>query len=86
MAVATDTKVTFWYGCNMARHGEIIRLSTRILEAVEGHTPVPVIKFEKNEVVRVISGPFTEFTGKIEEVNTKKPLHSRQKKRRYKHR
>ena len=34
MAVATDTKVTFWYGCNMARHGEIIRLSTRILEAV----------------------------------------------------
>src|SRR5881227_1623663 len=40
-----------------------------ILEAVEGHVPVPVVKFEKNEVVRVVSGPFTEFTGKIEEVN-----------------
>jgi Fe-S oxidoreductase len=25
---------TFWYGCNMARHGEIIRLTTRLLEAV----------------------------------------------------
>ena len=43
-----------------------------ILEAVEGHTPVPVVKFEKNEIVRVISGPFTEFTGKIEEVNLDK--------------
>jgi len=29
------TPVVFWYGCNMARHGEIIRLSTRIMEAVD---------------------------------------------------
>src|SRR5258706_15983081 len=36
-----------------------------ILDSLEGHAPVPVIKFEKNEVVRVTSGPFTEFTGKI---------------------
>lgn len=28
------TPSTFWYGCNMTRHGEIIRLSQRILEAV----------------------------------------------------
>lgn len=28
------TQSTFWYGCNMTRHGEIIRLSQRILEAV----------------------------------------------------
>jgi len=34
MAVTPDTSVTFWYGCNMSRHGEIIRLVTRILEAV----------------------------------------------------
>lgn len=34
MAVNPDMRATFWYGCNMARHGEIIRLSTRILEAV----------------------------------------------------
>jgi Fe-S oxidoreductase len=34
MAVTPDASVTFWYGCNMARHGEIVRLATRILEAV----------------------------------------------------
>jgi transcriptional antiterminator NusG len=43
-----------------------------ILEAGEGTAPVPVIKFEKGDVVRVTSGPFTEFTGKIEEVNADK--------------
>ena len=26
--------VTFWYGCNMTRHGEIVRLVTQILAAV----------------------------------------------------
>ncbi len=39
-----------------------------ILSTVEGTQPTPVVKFEKGEVVRVTSGPFTEFTGKIEEV------------------
>jgi Fe-S oxidoreductase len=34
MAVTSDTSVTFWYGCNMARHGEIVRLVTQILAAV----------------------------------------------------
>ncbi len=34
MAVSPDTRATFWYGCNMTRHGEIIRLSTQILAAV----------------------------------------------------
>jgi transcriptional antiterminator NusG len=43
-----------------------------ILDALEGNAPVPVIKFEKGEVVRVVAGPFTEFTGKIEEVNADK--------------
>jgi len=33
MAVTPDPTVTFWYGCNMARHGEIIRLATHILGA-----------------------------------------------------
>lgn len=28
------TESLFWYGCNMTRHGEIIRLSQRMLEAV----------------------------------------------------
>ena len=34
MALTPDTSVTFWYGCNMARHGEIVRLVTQILDAV----------------------------------------------------
>jgi Fe-S oxidoreductase len=34
MAVTPDASVTFWYGCNMARHGEIVRLVTQILDAV----------------------------------------------------
>ena len=34
MAVTPDANVTFWYGCNMTRHGEIVRLVTHILEAV----------------------------------------------------
>lgn len=33
MAVADDRAV-FWYGCNMTRHGEVIRATTRLLEAV----------------------------------------------------
>src|SRR2546421_476427 len=43
-----------------------------ILDSVEGNAPTPVVKFEKGEVVRVTAGPFTEFTGKIEEVNADK--------------
>ena len=31
-----------------------------------------MVKFERGEVIRVISGPFTEFTGKIEDVNPDK--------------
>lgn len=35
------TESLFWYGCNMTRHGEIIRLSQRLLEAVGvGAAPV----------------------------------------------
>ncbi len=43
-----------------------------ILEAARGAAPVVVARFDKGEVVRVVSGPFTEFTGKIEEVNADK--------------
>jgi transcriptional antiterminator NusG len=43
-----------------------------ILDSVEGNVPAPVVKFEKGEVIRVTAGPFTEFTGKIEEVNVDK--------------
>lgn len=31
--------------------------------------PRPKLSFEKNETVRIIDGPFTSFTGKVDEVN-----------------
>lgn len=44
----------------------------QILDSAEGNVPAPVVRFERNEVVRVTAGPFTEFTGKIEEVHPEK--------------
>jgi transcription termination/antitermination protein NusG len=32
--------------------------------------PRPKLTFEKNETVRIVDGPFTNFTGKVDEVNT----------------
>jgi transcription termination/antitermination protein NusG len=43
-----------------------------ILDSLETTAPTPVVKFDRGDFVRVISGPFTEFTGKIEEVNADK--------------
>ena len=40
-----------------------------ILEAVEGPRQKPKLLWEKGQVVRVMSGPFAEFTGTIEDVN-----------------
>ncbi|MGQ9634472.1 MAG: transcription termination/antitermination protein NusG [Bryobacteraceae bacterium] len=34
--------------------------------------PRPKQSFEKNETVRIIDGPFTSFTGKVDEVNSEK--------------
>ena len=34
--------------------------------------PRPAMTFEKNETVRIIDGPFTNFSGKIDEVNTER--------------
>ena len=31
--------------------------------------PRPKMSFEKNETVRIIDGPFANFTGKVDEVN-----------------
>ena len=31
--------------------------------------PRPKLNFEKNETVRIIDGPFANFTGKVDEVN-----------------
>jgi transcription termination/antitermination protein NusG len=43
-----------------------------ILEAIESPDRKPKVKWSKEEVIRVVSGPFTDFTGKIEEVNVQK--------------
>lgn len=43
-----------------------------ILEAIESPDRKPKVRWSKDDVVRVVSGPFTDFTGKIEEVNVQK--------------
>lgn len=40
-----------------------------ILGKIEEETSKPKPSWQKGESVRVISGPFTDFTGKVEEVN-----------------
>src|SRR5919107_828565 len=40
-----------------------------ILATVKGEAPRPRAIWEKGQVVRVNSGPFADFTGKIEDVN-----------------
>jgi transcriptional antiterminator NusG len=34
-----------------------------------GDAPRPKVTYEKNETVRIVDGPFNNFTGKIDEVN-----------------
>lgn len=43
-----------------------------ILEAVEAPERRPKVRWEKGQIVRVTGGPFTDFTGKIEDVNVAK--------------
>lgn len=43
-----------------------------ILDAIEAPDRRPKVKWSKDEVVRVVAGPFADFTGKIEEVNIQK--------------
>ena len=43
-----------------------------ILDAIEAPDRKPKVKWSKEEVVRVVAGPFTDFTGKVEEVNIQK--------------
>jgi transcriptional antiterminator NusG len=38
-------------------------------QASSAERPRPKMNFEKNETVRIIEGPFTNFTGKVDEVN-----------------
>lgn len=38
-------------------------------QATAAERPRPKLTFEKNETVRIVDGPFTNFTGKVDEVN-----------------
>jgi transcription termination/antitermination protein NusG len=41
-------------------------------QANAGDRPKPKLTFEKNETVRITDGPFTNFSGKVEEINSDK--------------
>lgn len=44
----------------------------RIMQNLETSKEVPKVAFAKNDVIRVVEGPFSDYTGKIEEVHTDK--------------
>jgi transcriptional antiterminator NusG len=41
-------------------------------QASSAERPRPKLTFEKNETVKIIDGPFTNFSGKVEEINTER--------------
>lgn len=41
-------------------------------QATSAERPRPKLTFEKNETVRIVDGPFTNFTGKVDEVNSER--------------
>lgn len=42
----------------------------RIMTNIETHKEAPRIAYGKGDIIRVIEGPFSDYTGKIEEVNS----------------
>ena len=38
-------------------------------QSTSAERPRPKLSFEKNENVRIVDGPFTNFSGKVDEVN-----------------
>ena len=47
--------------------GEVDAILNR--QAASADRPRPKMNFEKNETVRIVDGPFANFTGKVDEVN-----------------
>ena len=41
-------------------------------QASSAERPRPAMTFEKNESVRIVDGPFTNFSGKVDEVNSER--------------
>jgi len=44
----------------------------RILKNLEDSKEAPKVAFEKADIIRVVEGPFVDYTGKIEEVNAER--------------
>ena len=44
----------------------------RIMQNLEASKETPKVSWNKGETIRVVDGPFSDFTGKIEEVNMEK--------------
>jgi transcriptional antiterminator NusG len=49
---------------------EVAKITTRMAEGVE--RPKPKVEFEVGETVRVVDGPFLNFTGVVEDVKPDK--------------
>jgi len=45
---------------------------SRILHNLEKSKEVPKVAFDKGDIIRVIDGPFLDYTGRVEEVNPEK--------------
>ncbi|HRJ26329.1 MAG TPA: transcription termination/antitermination protein NusG [Fimbriimonadaceae bacterium] len=41
----------------------------RIMSNLEANKEAPKVAYHKNDIIRVIEGPFSDYTGKVEEVN-----------------
>ncbi|MCX6625524.1 MAG: KOW motif-containing protein, partial [Acidobacteria bacterium] len=41
-------------------------------QASAAERPRPKLNFEKNETVRIVDGPFSNFSGKVDEVNSER--------------
>jgi len=51
-------------------HEEVNAIFNR--QQIAAERPRPKLSFEKNETVRITDGPFTNFSGKVDEVNTER--------------
>jgi transcriptional antiterminator NusG len=41
-------------------------------QASSAERPRPKMTFEKNEMVKIVDGPFTNFSGKVDEINSER--------------
>ena len=72
--VRSTPKITGFVGGNTSPpsipEDEVLRITNQITEG--RIKPKPLISFEKGESVRIIDGPFSSFTGYVDEVKAEK--------------